>query len=129
MLAAALQHMAKAQQVGIRVVVGLVDGVAHPCLGGQVQHALGLHLIKQRGHAGAIGQIQLDKAEVGVALQLRQPCLFERNIVVAVEVVDADHGQAPLQQAQGAVHADKTGSAGDENRFHGVMGAGSHRYW
>jgi hypothetical protein len=49
-LAAALQDIAKAQQIRVGVVVGLIDGVAHTGLCGQVQNFAG-PLGKQVGHA------------------------------------------------------------------------------
>ena len=106
-LAAALQDVSKPQQIGVRVIVGLVDGIAHTCLGRQMQHFAWNCFGKQLGHALAVSHIQFHKAEVGMRTQLLQTGVFECHIVVAVEVVDTDDGHALLQQTLGAMHADK----------------------
>ena len=124
-LAAALQDIAKAQQVGVGVIVRLVNGIAHTGLGGQMQHLSWSNFCKQTGHAIAIGYIQLYKAKIGKGAQLIEPRLLECHVVVVVEVVDANHGHALREQSLGAVHADKAGSAGDQNGIHGVI----QRYW
>jgi hypothetical protein len=57
--------------------------------------------------------------------QLGEAGMLERHVVVVVEVVDANHGHALLKQSLGAMHADKAGTAGDQNRIHGAI----QRYW
>ena len=64
-LPAPLQHIQMTHQIGIGIGVWVVDGVAHPGLGSQVNDPLELLAGKQLGHGGPIGQIQLDEAEVG----------------------------------------------------------------
>ena len=55
--------------------------------------------------------------EAGVLGKARQPGLLEIDVVIVVEVVDADHLVAASQQDLGDMHADKAGGTGDEN-FH-----------
>ena len=57
--------------------------------------------------------------------QLSKARVLKRYVVIVVEVVDTHHGHALLQQSLGAVHADKTGAAGDQDSIHGV----TQRYW
>ena len=63
-LAAALQDIAKAQQIGVGVIVGLVNGVAHTGLSSEVQNLGWSHFVKQLGHALAVCYIQLHKAKI-----------------------------------------------------------------
>jgi len=69
-------------------------------------------------HAGAVGHVHLHEAEARVRLQPGKARLLEGGVVVVVQVVEADHLVAAREQAQRGVHADKTGSAGDED-LHG----------
>ena len=75
-------------------------------------------------HAGPVGHVQFHKAEIGVAGEapLRRFSL-EADLVIVVEIVEADHLVAPGQKAQGGGHADKPGGAGDED-FHERVPAG-----
>lgn len=124
-LAAALQDIAKAQQIRVGVVVGLIDGVAHPGLCGQVQNFAGVYLGKQVGHPLPLRQIEFHEAEVGMWAQLGEAGMLERHVVVVVEVVDTNHGHTLLKQPLGAMHADKAGTAGDQNGIHEAI----QRYW
>ena len=56
------------------------------------------------------------KRKSGV-LEPRQPRVLQLDVVVVVEVVEADHLVAARQQALRDVHADEAGGAGDED-FH-----------
>ena len=86
------------------------------------------HLVEQCSQPLAVGQVQLDEAKARIGLQLRKPSLLERYVVVTVEVVQPDNWATAFEQAQRAVHTDEAGAAGDENRVHGAIGAGSHTY-
>ena len=116
---AGLQQVHKARQVGIHVGVRLVDGITHPRLRRQVQHAGGAHPRKQLGQGRPVGDVQPLKAEIRVRQQARQPRFLQRRVVVGVEVVDADHGVAARQQAGAGVHSDESGSASDKHSVHG----------
>ena len=112
---AQFQHVEEGDQVGLGVGVRVVDRVAHAGLRGQVQHALWLPVAQGGLHARQVGQVLLDEAEVGVAGQLREPVALELDVVVGRQIVDADHLVAAFEQAQCGVHADETGTAGEQN--------------
>ena len=57
-VAAALQDVAKTHQVGLDVGGGILQGIPHPRLGGEVHHSPGLGGRKQSRHRLAIGEIQ-----------------------------------------------------------------------
>lgn len=72
---------------------------------------------KQRVQRRIVGHIGLHETEARQRLQLRQPRLLERRVVVVVQVVQAQHLVAPRQQQLGDVHADEASGAGEED-FH-----------
>ena len=73
---------------------------------------------EQLRHARAVGEIELDEAEARRGFSSdREPRLLEPDVVVVVEVVEADHLVAALEQDLRRVVADEAGGAGDED-FH-----------
>ena len=60
------------------------------------------------------------KREVALFADIFQTCFLEADIVVIVHAIDADHLVPLLEQAHGAVHADKTGAAGNQD-FHRAL--------
>lgn len=113
-VAAALEDVGEADDVAVDVCVRVLDGVAHPGLGGQVHDTVKALLSKQPGHAFAVGNVQFDEAETWLALQTRETVMLELRRVVVVEVVKTDHLVASRQQQLADMHADEAGSAGDE---------------
>ena len=116
-VAAGFEDVVETGQVGVYVGVRVGDAVAHTGLGGQVDHDVRLVDLEQDLDHSFIGNIGLDKREVGELLQFGQAGLLDADIVVVVHVVDADDGgvRLPGQQALGQVGADEAGGAGDEN--------------
>ena len=82
---------------------GFSRRVTHASLGRQVDHAL--RLVRREGglDRAAIGQVRVHVHVVGVAGKPFQPRLLEADVVVVVEVVEADHLVAALEQPQGDV--------------------------
>ncbi len=119
-VAAAFEDVGEADDVALDVGMRILQRVADAGLGGQVDHLVEFLGGEQGLHAWAVGDIELDEAEVGMAGQAGQAALLERHFVVVVKVVEADNLIAAGQQAQGGGHADKTGGAGDEN-FHELI--------
>ena len=95
-VAAGFEDVIEAGQVGVYVGVRVGDAVAHAGLGGQVDHDVRLVDLEQDLDHGFIGDIGLDKREIGVFLQLGQAGLLDADIVVVVHVVDADDGGVRL---------------------------------
>src|SRR5437016_14459861 len=72
---------------------------------------------EQLRHRGIIGKIDLDEPERGLLLELGEARLFERDIVVLVEVVQPDDFVALRQQALHGMKTDEPCSSGDQD-FH-----------
>ena len=53
-----------------------------------------------------------------VRLQDREPRVFQRGIVVVVQVVDPDHLVPTVEQGAAQVEPDEAGSTGDEDPHH-----------
>ena len=64
---------------------------------------------------GAIGEIELDEAERRLLLEQREAALLQPDVVVVVEIVEADDFVAALEQLACRVKADEAGRTGDEN--------------
>jgi len=114
MVAAAFQDVAEADQVGVDIGGRVLQRVAHPGLGGQVDHALRLVLAEHPLHRLAVADVHALLGEALVILDPRQPRLLQRHVVVVVQVVDADDLVAAFQQTQGQRIADKAGGSGNE---------------
>ena len=113
----AFQYVRETDEVGLDVGVRVNERISHPCLRRKMHHALKTFGGEKRLHAGGIGHIHLDEAKIWEAAELRQPGMLEVNVVVVVEVIDTDHFIPSRQQAEGSVHADESGSAGEQD-FH-----------
>jgi hypothetical protein len=64
---------------------------------------------EQLGDSLAIGDIEAPKGEAGPALEPGQPIFLQGDLVVVVQVVDADNGFAAAEERLGNVIADKAG--------------------
>ena len=120
-VAAALKDVAKAHQIGLDVGRWVLDRVAHPRLGSQIDHPHGPVLGKGRLNRSAVFQVCLDQIKRDTAtrsrgLQLGQPRPFKRWVVIGVQIVEAQHRRAPLQQPRAQVKANETGGAGHQHR-------------
>ena len=112
---AQLQHGHVADQVGPHIGERMIQRIAHPRLRRQVNHvpqtADPCHFAQ---HAVVVGDVQPVEAEAGLFGQPRQPRLLERNVVIVVEVVDADDLFAARKQRLSDVITDEAGGAGHE---------------
>ncbi len=114
-VASGLEDRQVAQKVGPLVSEGVVDGVAHPGLGGEVDDAFGPAGPHQGGEGLGLGDVQPVHDETGPALQGGGAGELQSRVVVVVEVVDAHDALAAIQQPFGHGPADEAGGAGDED--------------
>ena len=117
MMAAALQHVQETDHVALHVHMRILGGVAHARLRGKVDHALRLMGGKYLLHRRAVRQIRGDMGVPRHIHQPRQSRLLQGDIVVVIEIVEADDLVAARQQALGDVGADEAGGASNED-FH-----------
>jgi len=114
-VAAAFQNVQEAHQVAFDVDMRMIDRIAHAGLGGQMDDIVRPHLGEQRLHPFPVGQVELPKGKGGKFPQLIEPGLFQRRVVIVVEVVDAGHADAGRDQPPADRIANKAGCAGHQH--------------
>lgn len=119
-VAAGLEDVVEADEVGLDIGTGVGDAVAHTGLGGEVDHYLGLVLGKEAVNQLLVGNVAFDKGEVRVLRQLGEALFLETHVVVVVHIVDSHYQRVIVALVYGfnQVGADEAGSAGDKDGFH-----------
>ena len=112
---AAFQDIGEADQIGVDIGIRVGQRVAHAGLGGEMHDVWKAVLGEQRGHGGAVGEIELGEAEACELGELGEPRLLQLGIVIGIEIVEPDNGAALLAQAAGDVIADEAGRPGHQN--------------
>ena len=111
---AGLEDVGEADDVAVDVGVRIFQRVAHPGLGGQVDHALRPELGEGLFDRAAVLQIGADQAEARPCQQRREARLFQARIVVGIDVVIAEHLVAALEQARAECGTYEAGCTGDQ---------------
>ena len=114
-MAAAFKDIHKANQVGLYVGVGVLQGIAYAGLGGQVHHPFGFVFPEQGFHGGTVCYVLAYLSETGLAGEPCQTRFFEVHVVIVVNVVHADDFITAIQQSMGQMGADKAGGSGNED--------------
>jgi tRNA threonylcarbamoyladenosine modification (KEOPS) complex Cgi121 subunit len=110
-VAAALEHVERADDVALDISVGFFQRMAHPRLSAQMHDAVEFLGAEQGLHRVPIGQIHMYEAERAVRLQARQPVAFERNRVIIVQIIEAADLVAALKQARRGGSSDEPSGA------------------
>jgi len=100
--------------------VGVNEGVADAGLGGKMNHHVEQRRLPIPGksrravrtravirgsvreeafHGSAMGNVQFVEGEIGIFFYNRQTCLFQGDIVIITEIVDADNVVAVLKKS------------------------------
>ena len=108
----------EADQIRIDVSLGIRQGVPNTGLSGQVDDSIEAMSFKQSIDTVTIFQCQLLKAESGTTLQKSESIVFELGLIIVVQIVEADHGVASIQQASCRVHPDEARCSGNQNIRH-----------
>jgi len=114
MVTAAFQNVCKTDDVAVDVGQRVFYGIAHPGLGGKVNHTLGL----VRGKSGfdrlTVGKVDAQVGVVGVISMPGQTRFFDGRVIIVVVVVNADNLIAAFEQTKGEGRADEASGTGDE---------------
>ena len=113
-MTASLQDMQEADEIRVDVAVRIFERVAHARLGGQIDDPLGLVLGEKTFNRGAIRQIAFHKLEILMGLQARKAGLLQIDVVIVIEVVEADDVVAARKQRLSGVRSDEARSAGNQ---------------
>ena len=115
---ATLKDRTQAHQVALQVGAWILNGIANPGLGGEVNHQAWLLAPKQLGDRSNFAQVKLLKAPGSggsKGLEPGQSGPLQGGVVVAVEVVDPHHPLAPPQQPLADRGADEARRPGYEH--------------
>src|SRR5690606_38212451 len=115
-----VEHVEMADQVALRIGARIVDRMADPGLRAEVDDPVDPMAVECGVERRMVGEIAADVTERTVRgrrglLGMGDSVELEPDRVIIVEIVYPDHLFAPREQAQGAMHADEAGGAGDED--------------
>ena len=123
MIAAGLQNIVEADDIGFDVGIGIGDGIADTGLRRQIHHHVKALFGEQLFHQGLVGDAATDKAPAVFRLlgrqfaNLLQTVFLNGHVVVGIHIVKTHHRHA-FQRTQQLLHqfrADKAGGTGDQN--------------
>ena len=106
-----IDQVLKADDVGGDISARILNRIAHPGLGRQVNDRVDLVVGEQGVDCRLIGYIGAHKGKPRLCLKLGEPGAFKIDRIIVVQIIDADHAGAARKQPLGGVKADKTGSA------------------
>jgi hypothetical protein len=127
---AAFEHVQKAGDVALDVGMGVFKGVANTWLRGQVDHLVEVSGGEQGLRGGTVRQVCFlefvsggagGRSAAHIILDPGQTGLFERDIVVITQAVEADDVFASFKQCQADRAANKTRGACDKNLHGGIV--------
>src|SRR5690606_24990498 len=104
----------KADDVGVDVRARVFERIAHAGLGGEIDYAIGAVFAKRAFEQRRVRDVA---AYFTKALAFVQPCqtrFLERDIVIVVDVVHADHAIAAVDECVRHVRSDESGGAGNQ---------------
>jgi len=106
---ATFKNIGKSDQIAVDIGHRVLQRIPNAGLRGQVYDTVKFFCGKQRCHLLPIGDIHLDESEVRIFAEVAEATLLQIDVVIIVEIVDANDLIASLQQAQPNAHADKAG--------------------
>ena len=113
--AAPLQHMTKPREVGVKILMGMGNAIAHAGLRGKVNDRVELFFRKKPGHSIAVGDVHSNETIALSAVKPAQSSALEIGIVVTVEVIETQDPVTSGQQALGDVVAYETSNTRQKN--------------
>ena len=117
--AGGLQELKRADQIGLEVVARRLDGMAHPGLGCEMDHRIGLVGVKQPHQATGVFQLADHRREARVVRQHRMAAFFQGDVIIGGQTIKPHNLPACGQKPGREMVADEAGRAGDESGLHG----------
>ena len=116
--AAKLQDHDLAHHIGLHIGVGVHQRMADPCLGGEMDDPGDRFTLRlnRRRRGLAIGNVGAGESEGLVRLQQGEPRLLEADVIVVVQIVDAENALAARLQRLADMEPDEAGGPGHEDR-------------
>ena len=113
--AAAFEHIGKAHEIAVDIGMGILDAVANPRLGGEVEHPFRPCLVPDALEPRPVGEIDEGQLETVALVEHPTATLLQSDVVIGRQIVKADHGEAVAQQPLAEVKADEARGTGDDD--------------
>ena len=69
----------------------------------------------ERVHGGDVGDVDTLEYETHLAFEKADARLLQGDVVIGIQIVEADHGFAAVEQRAGDMEADESGGPGHED--------------
>src|SRR6266436_1762738 len=124
-------NVQKSGDIALYVDMRVVDRVAHPGLGRQMDYSLESFALKDNLHCGSVGDVQFEETEICVLLEHLQARQFQSGFIVRIQIVESDNRLTAVEQRTCSMKPDESCGAGYEYLHHssspGVDRFDSHR--
>src|SRR5262245_60879625 len=110
----AFEHVAESHNIGVDVLLGMVDRISDASLRSEMDDDLKAIRREQSRHRVAIDDVEAFERKALAAGQAREPRLLERHLVVVVQVIHADYCAAARKQTVRERSTDETGGPSDQ---------------
>ena len=117
-MAAAFEHVGKADEIAVDVRGRILQRIPHAGLRGQMHDRAEIAIAENRLDRPAIGKIDLVEVEILKLSQNREARFLECRIVIVIDAINANDAAPVLKKAPRQREAKKAGCTGDQN---GVM--------
>ena len=111
------EHINETLDVRIDIGVRVLDGIANARLSREMHNRPKFKLREQRFRRDAIGKVELQETEAGIAAEDFEARSLQCRIVVVIDNVDANDLPSAFQQSLHDMKTDEAGRAGDKHFF------------
>ncbi len=115
MTPASFEDVEKPGDIVLDIGLRVDEGLPYPRLGGQIDNHLRLLFREEPADGILIGDVHLQEFEILPRLDLPDPIDLQTDLVVVVEIVEAEDIFAPVQKFPTEMESDEAGRAGDED--------------
>ena len=115
MMTAPFEDIEEPENIAVDVSMRIDKGVPHPCLCGKIDHPFKTACAEKLFHCVPIGNVCFYKCEPLAGNQHCKACLFKRNIVIVIHVIEAGNPITALKQLPADMKSYKSGCAGHQN--------------
>ena len=110
-------------QIGLDIGMRVLDRIPHPRLRAEMDDAVEVLAFEHLGELGHAGEVLLveGKAIAAHFAQGSKAILLEADLIIVVDVIDADNAVAAREELAGEAVANEPGGAGDEGAHGGSV--------
>src|SRR5580704_14153972 len=111
----ALENVERAGDVALHVGMRCLDRIAHARLSPKMHHTLEFFLCEAARHTCGVRAIKLNEAKARLLLKQSEACLLQGDVVVVIEIVEANDLVAALEQTPRRMKTDEARGSGDQD--------------